>query len=791
MMKRSRITSYLGIISLGLMIFTGTITYSLVPNYSYLALLPGVFIGLLVFPSIVCSYFDLKVKKQKWVFNSLPERESMGRVLSLCYGVSFLFFGTMMLIIPFESTILTKFGLLFYSWIFIGILGIVGFIIYRNTPRTLSSDEKLKMRKIGIITIMVSSILLVTTVLLFNNTAQYYRTLNVTQDAYVYEYYPDTNFGQENQIFVGNYELGKAEAYYQFDVSDFSNGWKDAYLEVKFDFASFPVNVGVCIIYESWDERSITWNIKPNHTTRHGRILCDGFDFYVPMKPKDFINNKITICLYGIGAESDGYLLGSSKEGASNDDDIPLVYLEYKGIDPNYFIFYFIAYILIFAVTVLYLKYAGKLSQPGTRSRTSITMEGLREQRLEELLSRRRRPPTPINRPVRGVRFQPSDFYKPIEIFKINDLVDLRLIGHRTYLFVNNKLLKVCTFLLINIPKDKVHDYDEVKSIDEAAELLDKSLETTPPYFFKITPEEEFKAHCSNIQAFFENGLNTNILHTNIAFPLLKELVLQGFQPAQKVFKEEIAIRFNEGTFNSRRFLYLQGYLNYLGEEEKQVLKGYDDFVKKLPERSTNLRELFMRERFLNERQQPFRGILERENGRRIFNKIVIFGDSGVGKNTLNQGFLTRPGLDTRLTMGVNFGIKNVAVNNQPFGLRTWNMASSGRFRVLSSLLFRGAIGGIFIYDITNQSSLTHIDDWLSSIQLAIRGGNRFPIIVVGNKSDLSETRKIPVDKAIEFTKSRGMNGYIECSFQTGKNVEKIFERLVRLMLKVEEEHNQ
>ena len=61
----------------------------------------------------------------------------------------------------------------------------------------------------------------------------------------------------------------------------------------------------------------------------------------------------------------------------------------------------------------------------------------------------------------------------------------------------------------------------------------------------------------------------------------------------------------------------------------------------------------------------------------------------------------------------------------------------------------------------------------------------------MGNKSDLSETRKIPVDKAIEFTKSRGMNGYIECSFQTGKNVEKIFERLVRLMLKVEEEHNQ
>ena len=116
-------------------------------------------------------------------------------------------------------------------------------------------------------------------------------------------------------------------------------------------------------------------------------------------------------------------------------------------------------------------------------------------------------------------------------------------------------------------------------------------------------------------------------------------------------------------------------------------------------------------------------------------------------------------------------------------------MDSGERFRSLLSLYFRGAIGGIFIYDITNQSSLTHIDNWLFSIQLAIRGGNRFPIIVVGNKSDLSEKRKIPVDEAIKLTKSRGMNGYIECSFQTGKNVEKIFERLVRIILKKEREN--
>lgn len=783
-------------ISLGLWIIPISLFYFLESGYSdnsYVILLPGIFIILFNFPSIICSYFELQVTKNKWGSYSSPERQSIGRILSLLYGITSLLFGILMTSISFittESTILFKSRFLYYSWIISGILGIVGAIVYRDTSRNLSSDESLKRRKIGFITIMICSFLIVTSLLLLNTNAKYYRTLNVNQDAYVYEYHPNTNYGQENQIFVGNYEFGKTEAYYHFEISDFSDGWKDAYLEVKFDFASYPVNVGACIIYETWDELSITWNNKPNRTALYGRIVCDGFDFNVPVKPKHIINNEITICLYGRGAGSDGYLLGSSKEGASNEDDIPLVYLEYKGINPDYFIFYLIAYILIFAVTVLYLKYAGKFSSPRTYPRTSIAFERLREQRLNELLLRRRRPPDPINRPVPGVRWQPRDFFKPREIFKINELVDLRLVGNRTYLFVNNKPLIICTFLLINIPKNKVQDYDEIKSIDEAAEILDKSLETTPPYLFKITPEEEFKAHCSNIQAFFENGLNTNILHSNIAFPLLKELVRQGFKPAQNVFKEEIAIRFNEGTFNSRRFLYLQGYLNYLSEEEKQVLEGYDDFTKKLRERTINRGENFMRERFLNGRRGPIGRVFDREDGRRIFDRIAIFGDIGVGKNTLHQRFLTNFGPDTRVTLGVNFGIKNVVVDNQSFGLRIWNISGGHHFRRIHSLYFQGAIGGIFIYDITNQFSLTHLDDWLSMIQVRLREGNRFPIIVVGNKLDLAENRSVQVEYAINLAKSRGMNGYIECSFQTGKNVEKIFERLVRLILKQQRENN-
>ncbi len=178
-----------------------------------------------------------------------------------------------------------------------------------------------------------------------------------------------------------------------------------------------------------------------------------------------------------------------------------------------------------------------------------------------------------------------KDPVRPSSIFKINDLVDLRLIGKETYIYVNNKILLACKSLLFNIPKRRIR---EIKSIDEAS-IVFKSTEKIR---HKISSKEEFMGHCSNIQAFIENGLNTDILSTNVAFPLLKKLVDNGYEPAIRVFKQEIIKRFNEGTYNSRTFLYLQGYLYYLKEEEKLALNGLDP-ISGFPSLTLYLREKF------------------------------------------------------------------------------------------------------------------------------------------------------------------------------------------------------
>ena len=84
---------------------------------------------------------------------------------------------------------------------------------------------------------------------------------------------------------------------------------------------------------------------------------------------------------------------------------------------------------------------------------------------------------------------------------------------------------------------------------------------------------DQFMAHWSNLQAWFENDYDTRLLHRNIAFPLLKELTTAGDPFAKKVFKEEIAKRYTAGGSNVREYLRVEGYLDYLTEDELLAIK--------------------------------------------------------------------------------------------------------------------------------------------------------------------------------------------------------------------------
>lgn len=140
-----------------------------------------------------------------------------------------------------------------------------------------------------------------------------------------------------------------------------------------------------------------------------------------------------------------------------------------------------------------------------------------------------------------------------------------------TVIYLNGKRFNQCKFLMLNIPVDDIKSLGEMESIDEAAERLDASLEDFnwggQPQGL-IPPEVEFWAHCSNLQVWYENNYDTRLIHSNLAFPMLKRLTELGDPVARRVFKEEIVKRYMSCYPGVVSFLKSGGYLDYLSGEE-------------------------------------------------------------------------------------------------------------------------------------------------------------------------------------------------------------------------------
>lgn len=181
---------------------------------------------------------------------------------------------------------------------------------------------------------------------------------------------------------------------------------------------------------------------------------------------------------------------------------------------------------------------------------------------------------------------------KIIPEFKVSNYLTLKLQNYRVNIYVKDKLFNQCKYLLLNIPNQEIEMYDEIDSIDEAAEMLDKSMEGNYRYNVNIPIETEFWGHCSNIQAWYENSYDTRLLHRNLAFPLLKALVEAGDRLARKVFKEEIAMRLESGHPSVVQYLISQGYLNYFNDDELKIIIENPKFIQNLSQCTNNLRDI-------------------------------------------------------------------------------------------------------------------------------------------------------------------------------------------------------
>ena len=162
--------------------------------------------------------------------------------------------------------------------------------------------------------------------------------------------------------------------------------------------------------------------------------------------------------------------------------------------------------------------------------------------------------------------------------------------------------------------------------------------------------------------------------------------------------------------------------------------------------------------------------------------KIMVLGDSSVGKTTLANRYVTGVFTDVKITVGVNFYVKRLKLDKKKIRLQLWDMGGEKRFRFLLPTYSLGSSGALYVYDITRETTLDNIHDWIKIIKE--HNGN-IPIMLVGNKVDLEEeNRAVSRERGIEIAKKLGCIGFVEISAKTGVNVDAAFETISNLMLK-------
>lgn len=158
--------------------------------------------------------------------------------------------------------------------------------------------------------------------------------------------------------------------------------------------------------------------------------------------------------------------------------------------------------------------------------------------------------------------------------------------------------------------------------------------------------------------------------------------------------------------------------------------------------------------------------------------KIVLIGDSGVGKSNLLSRF-TRDefNLELRSTIGVEFATRTLEIDGKRVKAQIWDTAGQERYRAITSAYYRGAVGALIVYDISKSESYESISRWLK--ELKEHADLNIVIELVGNKSDLDHLRAIPTDEARNFASENGLL-FTETSALSSDNVDLSFHQLLK-----------
>ena len=159
--------------------------------------------------------------------------------------------------------------------------------------------------------------------------------------------------------------------------------------------------------------------------------------------------------------------------------------------------------------------------------------------------------------------------------------------------------------------------------------------------------------------------------------------------------------------------------------------------------------------------------------------KLIIVGDQAVGKTCMLLKYVDNNFPETHLaTIGVEYKNKTIETNKYKVNLQIWDTAGQERFKAITKSFFQNTNGIIFVYDITKRETFQGVKDWIKDSEIY----GKYSRVLVGNKTDLNEQRKVKFDELKEFGLKKKIE-VIEASAKNGTNINEVFQKVVDLLI--------
>ena len=155
--------------------------------------------------------------------------------------------------------------------------------------------------------------------------------------------------------------------------------------------------------------------------------------------------------------------------------------------------------------------------------------------------------------------------------------------------------------------------------------------------------------------------------------------------------------------------------------------------------------------------------------------KIILIGNSSVGKSSIIQRYIQKIFNDEyTCTIGVDFFMKTIDINEKLIKLQLWDTAGTERFKSITTGYYRGANAAFVVFDLTSRVSFNSISEWIQNYYNYSNPNSEKNVVLIGNKSDLKESREITEEEINKFVVNNNIK-YFETSAKNGENIDECF----------------